>query len=130
MYGGRWNPPGVRAIYTAASRSLAALEILVHYAVLPRDFVITPVRIPNRVKICELPQSALMPGWNEPEPNSLVPFIGARYLSTTAVLCVPSAIIPQESNYVLNPEHHDFRYIEFLPSEPFHFDSRLNTGKR
>jgi RES domain-containing protein len=54
MYGGRWNEPGTWAIYTAGSRSLAALETLANYSVLPRDFVMTAVRIPYRVKIQEL----------------------------------------------------------------------------
>jgi len=43
LHGGRWNPPGIPAIYCADNRSLAALEILVHYDVLPRDFAITRI---------------------------------------------------------------------------------------
>ena len=59
IHGGRWNPPGVEAIYTAQSRSLAALEILVHYTVLPRDFVLTPIRIrEDRVIVTRLQPDA------------------------------------------------------------------------
>jgi RES domain-containing protein len=53
LHGGRWNLPGTEVIYTSESRSLAALEILVQFAVLPRDFVISEIRIPDRVKIVE-----------------------------------------------------------------------------
>jgi RES domain-containing protein len=48
LYGGRWNPPGVEAIYASATISLAVLEILVHYSVLPKDFVATPIEIPEK----------------------------------------------------------------------------------
>lgn len=53
LRGGRWNHAGIEAIYAAQSRSLAALEILVHYSVLPKDFLVTPVRIPDDL-VCEL----------------------------------------------------------------------------
>lgn len=97
------------------------LEILVNYAVLPRDFVVTPIRIPFRIK-AQLARN--MPqGWQNRE--DLTRMIGAEGLSEWCVLEVPSAIIPEESNYIINPEHPQFRDIEFLPSEPFHFDSRL-----
>ena len=121
MHGGRWNERGVRAVYTAASRSLAALEVLVNYAALPRDFVITPVRIPWRVKIASVPQSLLASGWAETQA------LGGMFLRDTAVLRVPSTVIPEENNYVLNPEHASFRHIEFLPSKPFLFDPRLKS---
>jgi RES domain-containing protein len=126
MFGGRWNERGTRAVYTAASRSLAVLEIIVNYAALPRDFVITPVRIPDRVKIRHLPQELLGPDWQEVKVATQL--IGRTFLRSTAVLCVPSAVIPEELNYVLNPEHTDFRYIEFLTSEPFRFDPRLKSS--
>lgn len=128
MYGGRWNEPGTRAIYTAGSRSLAVLETLANYAVLPRDFAMTTVRIPKRVGIQELPRRLLTPDWQDiPQVTQM---LGKAWLSQTAVLRVPSAIIPEESNYVLNPEHKDFRLIEFLPALPFRFDSRLKPLDR
>ena len=119
LHGGRWNPPGVEAIYTAQSRSLAALEILVHYTVLPRDFVITPIRIPEeRVIVARLQTDAQFP---EPQTRDLA----LKWFPRTAALGVYSAIIPQERIYILNPTHPEFKYIEFLDSEPFLFDPRL-----
>ena len=123
MYGGPWTPPGMRAIYTPAFRSLAVLEILANYAILPRDFVMTGVRIPYRVKIEKLPGGLLAPGWqNTPHITQI---LGKTWLTKTAVLCVPSAIVPEENNYLINPEHKDFRRIEFLAAAPFRFDSRF-----
>jgi RES domain-containing protein len=119
LHGGRWNPPGVEAIYTAQSRSLAALEILVHYAVLPRDFVLTPIRIPeDRVVVARLPKEAQFP---ELQTRDLI----LEWFPSTAVLGVYSVIIPDERIYILNPTHPEFEYIEFLDSEPFKFDPRL-----
>lgn len=119
LHGGRWNPPGVEAIYTAQSRSLAALEILVHYAVLPRDFVLTPIRIPeDRVVVARLQKNAQ---FHELQTRDLA----MNWFPSTAVLGVYSVIIPDERIYILNPTHPEFEYIEFLDSEPFKFDPRL-----
>lgn len=120
LHGGRWNPPGVEAIYTAQSRSLAALEILVHYAVLPRDFVLTPIRIPeDRVVVARLQKDAQFPELQQTRDLTL------KWFPSTAVLGVYSVIIPDERIYILNPTHPEFEYIEFLDSEPFKFDPRL-----
>jgi RES domain-containing protein len=120
LHGGRWNPPGVEAIYTAQSRSLAALEILVHYAVLPRDFVLTPIRIPeDRVVVARLQKDAQFPELQQTRDLTL------NWFPSTAVLGVYWVIIPDERIYILNPAHPEFEYIEFLDSEPFKFDPRL-----
>ena len=144
LHGGRWNLTGTEVIYISESRSLAALEILVQFAVLPRDFVISEIRIPDRVKIVEAEEL-----YNRQrdvfetitgESPAVVDFsslvrgsvastrsIGASWIDdrTYAVLSVPSSIIPEERNYVLNVAHPDFRHIEFLQSKPFQFDRRL-----
>jgi RES domain-containing protein len=119
LQGGRWNPPGVEAIYTAQSRSLAALEILVHYTVLPRDFVLTSIRIPeDRVVVARLQTHAQ---FSEPQTRDLA----LKWFPRTAAIGVHSVIIPEERIYVLNPNHPEFKYIEFLDPEPFQFDPRL-----
>jgi hypothetical protein len=60
-----------------------------------------------------------------PSPNRRPKHLGLRWFPKTAVLGVYSAIIPEERIYVLNPAHAEFKYIEFLESEPFRFDPRL-----
>jgi hypothetical protein len=64
LFGGRWNRIGTEAIYASESRSLAALEILVHFNVLPRDFVLTQIHIPDEVGILRLELSDLPAGWD------------------------------------------------------------------
>ncbi len=127
LLGGRWNPKGVGIIYTAVTASLAALEILVHYSVLPRDFVLTPIRIPASVRIEVIRPENLPPEWNALAPTVATQEIGRRWAADlkSAVLRVPSAIVPTEWNYLLNPAHPAFRQIRFTNSMPFRFDPRL-----
>jgi RES domain-containing protein len=66
--GGRWNPKGDPVIDAAASPSLAALEVLVHFSVLPKDFVLTSISIPDLVRVTNVPETALTEGWNDPLP--------------------------------------------------------------
>src|SRR5689334_2771348 len=66
--------------------------------------------------------------WNAPQVLSATQEMGAKLLSTAAVLSVPSAVVAAERNYLINPAHPEFRHIRFLPSEPFQFDSRLSRG--
>jgi RES domain-containing protein len=117
---GRWNHEGIEAIYTAQSRSLAALEILVHYSVLPKSYMVAMVRIPDSLvrEVSRLPQ-----GWKTNLAWSRD--FGTSALRTDCVISVPSSVIPAERNYVLNPAHPQFNEIEFLASERFHFDPRL-----
>ena len=68
LHGGRWNPPGAEAIYVSQSPSLAVLEILVHYADLPMDFVLTAISIPDDVTVMDVPPSELVSGWDAPVP--------------------------------------------------------------
>jgi RES domain-containing protein len=127
LHGGRWNPKGVEAIYAAATISLAAMEVMVHYAVLPRDFVATEIHIPATVAIEMVSPQGLPPGWNAPSPPVATQNFGRMWTTElwSAVLRVPSAIVPAEWIYVLNPRHPDFQRIEFLPPSPFGFDLRL-----
>jgi RES domain-containing protein len=112
--GGRWNGRGYRAVYVADSLALATLEILVHgvpYEALNR-FVCIPALIPEElitdIKIEELP-----PGWRNDPPLQQLQDIGNKWVGDNryAVLKVPSAVIPTEFNYVINPTHTAFKQI-------------------
>lgn len=129
--GGRWNPKGTEVIYSSTSRPLAVIEILVHYSVLPMDFVMTLISIPDRVSIIDVPDIALTRGWDQPIPIPATQEYGREWIanSGSAVLRVPSAVMPLERNYVLNVVHADFGDIVFGPPEPFHFDQRLKKAR-
>jgi RES domain-containing protein len=87
----------------------------------------TLVSIPPGVLIIDVPEDVLIPGWDLPIPMRATQEYGGDWIanSFSAVLRVPSAVVPLEWNYVLNVQHPDFREIKFGPSEPFHFDPRL-----
>ena len=133
MYGGRWNSPGRRAIYTANSRALAVLEILANYTVLPNDYVMTPVELPEALVGNQTPRvsvSSYLSQFHDDLNVARYRATGDRLLTTCAVLRVPSVIVPEEYNYVINPEHPDFPLITFLPPVMFRFDPRLKmTGR-
>jgi len=126
-FGGRWNKVGVQAIYAAESRSLAALEVLVHYEVIPRDFVVTELRIPDDMNISIVEVATLPFGWDGESISPGTQEIGDRWVieAGSAVLSVPSSVVPNERNFVINPLHPDFGSIEFSSSVPFRFDSGL-----
>lgn len=115
-YGGRWNHVGVPAVYTAAHLSLAVLEILVHVSAeddLPADLVAIAADLPGDLGIDRMGVDELPSDWRRtPAPPTLAER-GTAWLtaSRTAVLAVPSAVIPGETNYILNPAHPDFRRI-------------------
>ena len=98
---------------------------MAHYGVLPRDFVLTPIRIPDHVGILTVPDSNLPAGWNQPTPIPATSDLAEQLYPKAAVLSVPSAVVTDERNYVLNPAHADFQYLIFLASQPFQFDPRL-----
>ncbi len=128
-YGGRWNPRGTAVVYTAESLSLSALELLVHSDadLLPSNFVAFEVTIPDTLPIERIELTALPDRWREiPAPLELAA-LGAAWLSAqkTAVLAVPSAVVPQEGNVLLNPAHPDFAQLSISPPQPFSFDPRL-----
>jgi RES domain-containing protein len=125
--GGRWNPKGIPVIYASASPSLAALEVLVHYAVLPKGFVLTSISIPGSVLIADVPEAALTDGWDDPEPIAATQEYGRRWVESkeSSVLRVPSTVIKAESNYIINVLHPDFPKMVFGQPDPFRFDPRL-----
>jgi RES domain-containing protein len=130
-FGGRWSSPGQRVVYTSEHLSLAMLEYLVHLAEeeAPSDLVLATAEIPGTVSRIHL--KTLPKRWREyPAPEELAS-IGDNFVreGKAAILVVPSAIVPTEYNWILNPAHPDFRLIVASGVQPFAFDSRLLTSK-
>jgi RES domain-containing protein len=127
--GARWSPPGVRAVYCAESRALAALEVLVHVEevsdFVALDWVIAPATIPNA--LVEQPQK-FPADWRIYPYKATTQDFGAEWIRSgrSAVLRVPSAVVLGDFNYLLNPLHADFSRIEFGKPASFQFDPRLS----
>ena len=128
LYGGRWNPHGLRATYLSATRSLAALEVLVHQAerVPAGQFLFIEVRFPERFITTVTPDDLEADWRNYPPQNSTVT-LGGNWLKarSSPVLRVPSITIPEESNYLLNPAHPRAEEIEIGDPRAFTFDPRF-----
>lgn len=125
----RWNSKDVKAIYTAGSRSLACLENVVHRSSLglKDDFRTILVAIPDDLEIEALKIPDLDPRWRQYSHYPYTQKLGDEWIrrASAAVLKVPSAIIPEEHNYIINPLHENFSRIQYLGNEPFSFDERI-----
>ena len=129
LEGGRWNRKGVHMIYTAGSIALAALEIVVHLpetAILYNQYVRIPVQF-DSLQVIELPMSDLPENWNEHPPSESTQQIGTSWAieKKSLVLKVPSSVIPEEYNFLINPLHPDVFHLKIGKAEPFKFDSRI-----
>jgi RES domain-containing protein len=128
-HGSRWTPRGVPAVFTSATLSLAALKRFVHSDsdLEPVDLVAIPVDIGENISIESVHVEDLPPEWRSfPAPPALA-LIGEQWFraSRTAVLSVPSVVIPLERNFVLNPIHREFAQLSIGHPEPFSFDARM-----
>ena len=129
LYGGRWNRPGTAILYTSENRSLAALEYLVHLpaAFAPADLAMATIQIPDDVSREEVEIGALPDRWRHfPAPPELAD-LGTSWAqaSRTLLLRVPSAVVDQEFNILINPEHPEMKRVTLLRAEAFAFDDRL-----
>jgi RES domain-containing protein len=126
LNGGRWNSAGVRVVYVSFSKSLAALETLVHLKLpVTSKYLAIPVEFDNALVEVFLPKN-LPTGWNIEPPPPGTQEIGDRWVKEqrSAILALPS-VITRESNYLINPAHPDFKRISIGSPEPFTFDPRL-----
>ncbi len=129
LYGSRWTPRGLRAVFTSATLSLAALERFVHTDpdLEPTDLVAVEVEIKPAIDIEALTPSVLASHWREYPAPAVLASIGERWLreAKTAVLSVPSVVIPRERNFILNPAHVNFAKLAIGSLEAFSFDPRI-----
>lgn len=129
-FGHRWSSLGLSVVYTAESTSLAMLEILVHVQSNDalKNYVVFPLSFDDAL-VVSIDQSKLPRNWRaSPADDSLRQF-GDQWAThaDSAVLRVPSAVAPEESNYVLNPAHPDFAKIDVGEAVPIDFDPRLKA---
>ncbi|TAG17764.1 MAG: RES domain-containing protein [Cytophagales bacterium] len=125
----RWNSKGKFVIYTAATRALACLENVVHRSGegLNASFKTMIIDIPDTLAIAQIAPRDLPKNWSLYENYHLCQKIGDNWLDAlqAPVLQVPSAIIGHEFNFLLNPQHPDFKQIVLKRVEDFAFDVRI-----
>jgi RES domain-containing protein len=128
LYGGRWNHKLTPCVYTSESRALAVLEYTVNVNIddIPRALSITTLEIPDG-NILELDIADLPGNWHQsPAPADTKDF-GTALMQAAAgpVIRIPSTVIPQECNYLLNPLHPDSRAFRILDVADFVYDVRV-----
>ena len=123
---GRWTPQGFPVVYTAESLALASLEVFVHTQSERIPLIAIRAFIPDNAAMTKVDVSTLPTDWQKETAYPLLQSIGRQWLQAqhTPILKVPSAIIPVEFNYILNPLHPDFK-LTFDPPMQFKFDERM-----
>jgi len=123
-YGGRWNPPGVPVIYAASTLSLAMLERLAQRRDLGNTLLVE-AEVPAGLMVEDLLVSP-PPNWRALGSPEAVAAGGAWLVSgRTPLLRVPSALVPREANFLVNPSHPDASRIVVHPAEVLEWDARL-----
>lgn len=128
--GYRWNSLSTYLVYTTESRALATLEVSVHLDLsedLPNDRYYVEIEIPEEVEIVELSIDELPLGWDFRPPILETQYIGDDFVAqnSSAVLKVPSCIVPPEYNYLINPNHPDSKKIRVTSTTRMIFDNRI-----
>jgi len=128
--GYRWNSFNTRLVYTAESRALATLEVSVHLDLsedLPTDRFYVEIEIPDNITILEVELKDLPDDWDAKPPIITTQTIGDDFVhdNEAAILKVPSSIVPQEFNYLINPNHTDASKIKVMNKTRMSFDRRF-----
>jgi len=126
----RWNLAGDYVLYAATTRSLATLELVVHRAGIrmQEDFKMMVIRIADGAKKKTVLHTQLATDWHTMRGQQETQLIGHRWVERRkkVVMRVPSVVIPQEWNVVINTEHKEFKdQVKLIDLEPFAFDRRL-----
>jgi RES domain-containing protein len=130
IHGGRWNSPGESAVYASSTKSLAVLECLTNTppGILQNDFSILTLEVTGEVGIDEISLKNLPANWNKyPAPINLAK-MGDKWLVSgkNLLLKIPSAVITDEYNYIINPLHRDMKKIKIAAIEKLNLDQRIS----
>ena len=129
LYGGRWNSKGIAMLYASEHISLSVLEMLVQnrFTDFATDLNLIHLAFADTLSVKEVKNSKLKTDWiNDFEYTR---FMGDQFIKagTHAILKVPSAVIKEEHNFIINPSHSDFMKIKITQTVSFSTDKRLFT---
>lgn len=133
-YGGRWSSPGTRLAYTSEHQSLAMLEYFVHLDPedAPDDLVLATAEVPDDVSRKQLHAREMPLHWRTTPAAPELSQIGDDFVkkAETCLLLVPSALAVNENNWLINPQHPEFKKIVLHAPEPLRYDPRMFRGGR
>lgn len=130
VYGGRWNSEGNYALYTSSSRSLALLETLAHVPaklLRSKPYLLITLSVPGKEFMQKISIENLSTGWNAIDAPLFTKRMGDRFLlqRKDLLLEVPSVLIPEENNFILNPLHAGMKKVKIIHKRRIVFDSRV-----
>jgi RES domain-containing protein len=130
LTGGRWNPKGTPLVYASSSISLAVLETLVHLDTtdaLPLNRYLVSIAIPKRVFEAATTETTPPVGWDAEPASQTSVNVGRSWIAggKSALLRVPSVIVPEEFNLLINPSHPDSKGIKAKKVRKFVYDARF-----
>lgn len=129
LRGARWNSPGIELIYTASNRSLAMAEVAVHFtlATLPDDYMMVTIHVPDNIQFTILEEAALPDDWKNFPHSKSTQLIGDTFVRANqfCLMMVPSVVTKGDFNWLINPNHPDFKDINIVEVEKFPFDKRI-----
>ncbi len=133
IFGGRWNSEGLFALYTSSYRSLALLETLAHTPAKMLDqkvYILITLSLPGNTRIEVIDKNKLSPGWDAPDTRPLTKRMGDEFLKSKSslLLAVPSVLMPEENNYLVNVLHPDMKKMKVIFKRRISFDTRLTSG--
>lgn len=127
VLGSRWNSKGLRLLYTSQYISLSILESLVHLKkqYIPPTQYLLHIELPDAKEISEISLKKLKKDWHQ--QFDYTQEIGDQFIQSNQTLCLktPSAIVPLEYNFLINPLHPDFKKVKIISSELLELDKRL-----
>lgn len=127
-HGGRWNRPGTSIVYAGGTIAIAALEKFVHLAgIVPADLVLVRIAMPERCSE-ERPRATDLPeDWDRQPPGTGSMDFGTSWArgGRSLVLYVPSILVPEEHNALINPAHPEFAGVRMTIERDFRYDPRM-----
>ena len=128
LYGVRWNNKGVAMLYTSQSRALAFAEVAIHVPVgiVPKDYFLISIKTSDTASILKLAEKDMPADWSSNPHSNSTQKIGDQFIveSKYLIFQVPSAIVPGDFNFLINPNHSLIKEVTIKDVEPFEFDSR------
>ena len=130
LFGSRWNSEGNYAIYAASSRSLALLETLAHTPARilnEKVYLLITILAPDTITPLVIDVKKLSAGWDAPDIRAFTQKTGDKFLlaKKNLMLAVPSVLMPEENNFVLNPLHADIKKVKIVYRRRISFDKRV-----
>jgi RES domain-containing protein len=130
LFGGRWNSEGVYALYVSASRSLALLETLAHTPakmLQEKVYMLISISVPDIIPLQTVDTKKLPAQWDAFEAHPFTKQTGDNFLlhQKKLLLRVPSALVHEEYNYILNPLHPEMKQVKIVHRRQLKFNTRL-----